>query len=169
MSQEADLPLKLVIRGIIEMKKENEGILLKDKLLSWCLEHEADSDTESIEDGPVRDYAVESLPNPPPHEETSSFDTVLDFYLLGSLLEDLYQSCVTKIRAERVLPYNLKVGTPNLIVIPSEEVLEFVLSLYMSDNDKLPLPYYHEILICTPQTRLEEIEIFWRRAVNDPR
>ena len=168
VSQEADLPLKLVIRGIIEIKKENEGILLKDKLLTWCLEHEADSDTESIEDGPVRDYAVESLSNPPPHEETSSFDTLLDFYLLGSFLEDLYQSCVTKIRAERLLPYNLREGTPNLIVIPSEEVLEFVLSLYMSDNDKLPLPYYHEILICTPQTRLEEIEIFWRRAVMIP-
>ena len=168
VSEEADLPLNLVIRGIIEMKKENEGIVLKDKLLTWCLEHEADSDTESIEDGPVRDCAIESLPNPPPYEETSSFDTVLDFYQLGSFLEDLYQSCVTKIRAGRVLPYNLKVGTPNLIVIPSEEVLEFVLSLYMSDNDKLPLPYYHEILICTPQTRLEEIEIFWRRAVMIP-
>ena len=168
VSEEADLPLKLVIRGIIEMKKENEGILLKDKLLTWCLEHEADSDTESIEDGPVRDCAIKYLPNPPTYKETSSFDTVLDFYQLGSFLEDLYQSCVTKIRAERELPYNLKEGIPNLIVIPSSGMLEFVLSLYMSDNDKLPLPYYHEILICTPQTKLEEIEIFWRRAVMIP-
>ena len=168
VSQEADLPFKLVIRGIIEIKKENEGILLKDKLLTWCLNREADSDTESIEDEPIIDCAVESLPNPSPYDETPSFDTILDFYLLGSFLEDLYQSCVTKIRAERELPYSLKKGTPNLIVIPSEEVLEFVLSLYMSDNDKLPLPYYHEILICTPQTRLEEIEIFWRRAVMIP-
>ena len=150
VSEEAELPLNLVIRGIIEIKKENEGILLKDKLLTWCLEHEADSDTESIEDEPVVDCVAESLPNPPTPDE-ASFDTVLDFYLLGSLLEDLYQSCVTKIRAERKLPYNLKEGTPNLIVIPSEEVLEFVLSLYMSDNDKFPLPYYHEILICTPK------------------
>ena len=167
VSQEAELPLNLVIRGIIEINKENEGILLKDKLLTWCLEHEADSDTESIEDEPVVDCVAESLPSPPTSDE-ASFDTVPDLYLLGSLLEDLYQSCVTKIRAERKLPYNLKEGTPNLIVIPSEEVLEFVLSLYMSDNDKFPLPYYHEILICTPQTRLEEIEIFWRRAVMIP-
>ena len=168
VSEEADLPLKLVIRGIIEIKKENEGILLKDKLLTWCLEHEADSDTESIEDESIIDCIVESLPNPPTYKETPSFDTVLDFYQLGSFLEDLYQSCVTKIRAERELPYSLKKGTPNLIVIPSNGMLEFVLSLYMSDNDKLPLPYYHEILICTHQTKLEEIEIFWRRAVMIP-
>ena len=167
VSVEAELPLELVIRGIIDISNNNEGLILKNKLMIWCLEHEPDSDTDSIDEVPITDSSVESFLNPP-NKESTTIDAVLDLYQLGSFLEDLFQSGVTKIRAEREFPYNLESGTPNLIVIPSEGMLEFVLSLYMSDNDKLPLPYYHEIMICTPQTRLEEIEIFWRRAVMIP-
>ena len=159
---EADLPLKLIIEGINDIKNKNEDIVSEKSLLTWCIEHKIDSDNESMDDDPVR-----YLSNIDFHRNVA-IDIVVEFYQLGPFLDYIYQSGGIKVRAERKLPYNFKVGTPNLIVIPSEEVLEFVLSLYMSDNDNLPLPYYHEILICTPQTRLEEIEIFWRRAVMIP-
>ncbi|XP_077867704.1 E3 ubiquitin-protein ligase RNF213-like [Saccoglossus kowalevskii] len=36
----------------------------------------------------------------------------------------------------------------------------------MADKDK-PLPSYDEVLICTPQTTLEQVVLLWRRAMFD--
>ena len=167
MSEEAGLSLTLVIKGIDEIQK-NDRTVSDTNLLNWCFDHEVDSDTESMDVDQIVSQETEQLPVTESNAGTFHIEAAIDLHQLGYFLEEISRLYGNKIRAERQLPYNLKVGTPNLIVIPSEEVLEFVLSLYMSDNDKLPLPYYHEILICTPQTRLEEIEIFWRRAVMIP-
>ncbi|KAI6647030.1 E3 ubiquitin-protein ligase [Oopsacas minuta] len=174
VSVSGGLLLKLAIDGIMEMKKDKHSVLSEKSLLDWCMEHELDSDTKSIDGEPLLDSDAESLPISISHTESNAVatshteSTFIDFYQLSRFLEEIFQSCGAKMKAERQLPYNMKSGTPNLVVIPSEGIFEFVISLYLSDNDKLPLPYFHEILICTPQTKLEEIEIFWRRALMIP-
>ncbi|KAI6655290.1 E3 ubiquitin-protein ligase, partial [Oopsacas minuta] len=173
VSETAEYDLKLTIKGIVEIQKVE--IVTENSLVEWCMQHEDDVDSESNNDESLFESEIVSpthtIVSPSCITETlsnsdlSSPEQTSDFYQLGNFLEEIFRSCGTKMRAERQLPYNLKPGTPNLVVIPSQMILEFVLSLYMSDNDKLPLPYYHEILICTAQTKIEEIDIFWRRAM----
>ncbi|KAI6655773.1 E3 ubiquitin-protein ligase [Oopsacas minuta] len=173
VSEKAEYDLKLTIKGIVEIQKTE--IVTEDSLVEWCILHDDDVDSESNNDESLFQSEIVSpthtIVSPSCITETlsnsdlSSPEQTSDFYQLGNFLEEIFRSCGTKMRAERQLPYNLKPGTPNLVVIPSQMILEFVLSLYMSDNDKLPLPYYHEVLICTAQTKIEEIDIFWRRAM----
>ena len=168
VSDEAGLPLTLVIKGINEIHKNDHAVSDVTKLLNWCIENELESDTEFMDVDAVFSFEEEIPPMIESNKEIFQIEGSIDLHQLGHFLDEIFRIYGNKIRGEREFLYNLKAGTPNLIVIPSKGMLEFVLSLYMSDNDKLPLPYYHEILICTPQTRLEEIEIFWRRAVLIP-
>ncbi|XP_061169274.1 E3 ubiquitin-protein ligase rnf213-alpha-like [Saccostrea echinata] len=59
-----------------------------------------------------------------------------------------------------------KRGEPNLLLCQQDEILNTVLTIYSYDPDQ-PLPQSDEILMCTPHTTLDEVEIFWRRAVLD--
>ncbi|XP_053396012.1 E3 ubiquitin-protein ligase rnf213-alpha-like [Mercenaria mercenaria] len=65
---------------------------------------------------------------------------------------------------ERSLPPGLKEGLPNLVVCPSDDVLPTTLSIYMTEKEQ-PLPQSDEILMCTPATTKDEVDIFWRRAL----
>ena len=58
----------------------------------------------------------------------------------------------------------LTVSEPNLIFIPNHLMMDSILSLYYTSKQ---LPYPHEVLICSEKTTLEEIEIFWRRSLNN--
>ena len=171
VSEVDDYPLKLVIKGIIELKMSGNCVL-KEDLAEWCMEHEYDSSDDIVNDPVPTQKSIPLVPTQItpcfPKTDSPSPEKSSDFYQLGYFLEEIYRSCGHKMRAERQLPYNMKSGTPNLVVIPTHEMFSFVFSLYISDNDKLPLPYYHETLICTPDTNLEEVEIFWRRALMDP-
>ncbi|CAC5422256.1 RNF213 [Mytilus coruscus] len=57
-----------------------------------------------------------------------------------------------------------KEGIPNLIICPQSEMYNTVLSLYSTEEDS-PLPLSDEVLLCTPCTTLDMLEIFWRRAL----
>ncbi|XP_072046321.1 E3 ubiquitin-protein ligase rnf213-alpha-like [Amphiura filiformis] len=66
---------------------------------------------------------------------------------------------------ERSFPSPLEEGVPNLVVRSSGDVLMNVISLYMQDGGKLPS--FEEVLVCSPDTSLEEIVLLWRRAIGD--
>ncbi|KAL9988404.1 hypothetical protein ACROYT_G002842 [Oculina patagonica] len=72
---------------------------------------------------------------------------------------------LSKKTTPRTFPAFLKRGRPNLMLVPKDDVLATVLALYMHDK-KQPLPNHEEVLICTPETTTEEIELLWRRATG---
>ncbi|XP_071951998.1 E3 ubiquitin-protein ligase rnf213-alpha-like [Antedon mediterranea] len=79
---------------------------------------------------------------------------------LGKLLRCLASSDGTT----RSFPQVFKPGHPNLIVSPTRNVLNTVLSIYMENNGSLPT--YDEVLLCNSATSLEEVVLLWRRVVN---
>ncbi|KAK3585584.1 hypothetical protein CHS0354_036771 [Potamilus streckersoni] len=66
----------------------------------------------------------------------------------------------------RPFPSSFVPGTPNLILCPKADVLSTVLSVYMMDPNQ-PLPQADEVLVCTSQTTLDQLDVFWRRTIAD--
>lgn len=89
-------------------------------------------------------------------------DRFVDLDVLGETMNHLAKSA--EVTVKRNLPFTLKEGTPNLISCKDAEILPLCLSLY-SDEEQ-PLPTYDEILLCTPETTAEEVELIVRRAVQ---
>ncbi|CAL9693293.1 unnamed protein product [Knipowitschia caucasica] len=106
-----------------------------------------------------------------------SLPDVLDLMTFGRLLEILankvaegdsdediseerVQTCV-----HRELPNGLNVGKPNLIVCPHADLLTSCISTYMSSPNE-SLPTHDEVLLCTPTTPYEQVELFLRRCFS---
>ncbi|XP_053426621.1 E3 ubiquitin-protein ligase RNF213 isoform X2 [Nycticebus coucang] len=66
---------------------------------------------------------------------------------------------------ERCLPRGLQAGRPNLVVCGHSEVLRAALAIYMQAPAQ-PLPTYEEVLLCGPETTLEEVELLLRRCLS---
>ncbi|XP_067369794.1 E3 ubiquitin-protein ligase rnf213-alpha-like [Channa argus] len=66
---------------------------------------------------------------------------------------------------KRTLPKGLLSNEPNLIICPQDEVLTSCICLYMT-SDYEPLPSYDEVLLCTPTTSYEQVELFLRRCLT---
>ncbi|CAJ1060881.1 E3 ubiquitin-protein ligase rnf213-alpha-like isoform X2 [Xyrichtys novacula] len=65
----------------------------------------------------------------------------------------------------RSLPKGLYQNQPNLIICPHDDVLTSSICLYMTSEYE-PLPSYDEVLLCTPTTSLEQVELFLRRCLT---
>lgn len=65
----------------------------------------------------------------------------------------------------RRLPKGLYSNQPNLIICSHDEVLTSSICLYMT-SDYEPLPSYDEVLLCTPTTSYEQVELFLRRCLT---
>lgn len=65
---------------------------------------------------------------------------------------------------KRIVPSFLHKDKPNLIVLPKDIILSSVLYFYLESSF---LPRNHEVLICSEDTKLEEIKIFFLRALSD--
>lgn len=87
----------------------------------------------------------------------------LDMDALGSCLDHLAHR--EKQHVRRALPQCLQAGRPNLITCPRAEVLASALAIYMSSPGQ-PLPTFDEVLLCTPETSLEQVGLFLRRCLT---
>ncbi|CAB1317918.1 unnamed protein product [Coregonus sp. 'balchen'] len=65
----------------------------------------------------------------------------------------------------RKLPKGLFNCQPNLIICPQDEILTSSICLYMT-SDYEQLPTYDEVLLCTPATSYEQVELFFRRCLT---
>ncbi|XP_049326804.1 E3 ubiquitin-protein ligase rnf213-alpha-like [Astyanax mexicanus] len=99
------------------------------------------------------------------HNKLSGFvsDKFVDLDVLGEMMNHLVKSA-EEFTVKRKLPFNLEGGKPYLISCKDAEILPLCLSLY-KDNEQ-PLPSFDEILICTPETTIEEVELILRRAMQ---
>ncbi|XP_052243455.1 E3 ubiquitin-protein ligase RNF213-like [Dreissena polymorpha] len=93
---------------------------------------------------------------------SSSISDFIGLKHLGIFLKHL--AVAENESVDRTYASNYKVGEPNLIVCPAGEILKVTLSIYMHDK-KQALPLSDEVLVCHTDTTIDEIEIFWRRAV----
>ena len=60
--------------------------------------------------------------------------------------------------------FPLEEGRPNLVVCPENDMFSTLLSLYMHSL-KEPLPTLSEVLLCSENTAMEEVDLFFRRAI----
>ncbi|XP_022619645.1 E3 ubiquitin-protein ligase rnf213-alpha-like [Seriola dumerili] len=160
-------------------KRIDEGIHFQSLFF-----HQDDSNMSSAKPADEADQTVglkelEELWNAYMKNEGIFFHDLLDMRSLGGLLQIM---TVTENQTEneweepvlsetkdnsirRKLPKGFSSKQPNLIVCPYDEVLTSSICLYMT-SDYEPLPSYDEVLLCTPATSHEQVELFLRRCVT---
>ncbi|KAJ8011122.1 hypothetical protein DPEC_G00054910 [Dallia pectoralis] len=79
--------------------------------------------------------------------------------------EDLFVSNPSQNIVKRKLPVGLNPDQPNLIICPRDSILTTSICLYMTTDYEEP-PTYDEVLLCTPATSYEQVELFFRRCLT---
>ncbi|XP_048239631.1 E3 ubiquitin-protein ligase rnf213-alpha-like [Haliotis rufescens] len=92
---------------------------------------------------------------------SSSVADYLSLEHLGIILRQLAQTDHRTFK--RTIPPPLKPGISNLIVCPQADMLNAVVYMYKHSEEE-PLPQHDEVLLCTPQTTFDQVDIFLRRA-----
>ncbi|XP_065845272.1 E3 ubiquitin-protein ligase rnf213-alpha-like isoform X2 [Oscarella lobularis] len=121
----------------------------------------------------INSSVFDAEPSLPEHElaaDVATFNPENDEYLsletLGEFLEILARSA-PRLPSRSFQGDFLRLGAPNLFIVPEVELIQTVMSLYMEDDDS-PLPSAEEVLLCSSTTTVEDICLFWRRAIKDP-
>ncbi|XP_074996114.1 E3 ubiquitin-protein ligase rnf213-alpha-like isoform X2 [Calonectris borealis] len=90
-------------------------------------------------------------------------DKYISLDVFGETLKQLAALETTCIK--RSLPVGLEARKPSFIMCKEEEMLLYMLSVYRHTKTA-PLPTYDEVLVCTPDTEEEEVELIVRRALS---
>ncbi|XP_021363666.1 E3 ubiquitin-protein ligase rnf213-alpha-like isoform X2 [Mizuhopecten yessoensis] len=93
---------------------------------------------------------------------SSSVSDYLSVEHLGLILRHLKEKDTFSVNRDFIPGFEQEV--PNLILCPQNDILNTVLTIYMNDGQQ-PLPQPDEVLICSSHTTLDQLDIFWRRAV----
>ena len=149
----------LIINGIKAIKSDGEKVTKTD-LIKWC-----DKNKNLVGNTAPDVYCTVHDDSPEEIDEYShdSGDHI-SIFKLGTFLKEIYQLARHKLPIERKFYSLFKLQEPNLIFVPNHLLYESVLFLYKNSPD-LPLPLYSEVLLCSGDTSIEEIDILWRRAL----
>ncbi|TFJ98108.1 proline-rich AKT1 substrate 1 [Platysternon megacephalum] len=90
-------------------------------------------------------------------------DKYISLDVFGEMLK--YLTPPETAHMERNLPVGLEAGKPCLVTCKEEQMLPSLLSVYRH-SEGAPLPTYDEVLVCTPETEEEDIELIVRRALS---
>ncbi|KAM6364551.1 LOW QUALITY PROTEIN: E3 ubiquitin-protein ligase rnf213-alpha-like [Pluvialis apricaria] len=90
-------------------------------------------------------------------------DKYIGLDVFGETLKRL--AALESARVERSLPVGFEAGKPLLVMCKEEEMLPNMLFVYRH-TETAPLPSYDEVLVCTPNTEEEEVELLVRRALS---
>ncbi|XP_025754625.1 E3 ubiquitin-protein ligase rnf213-alpha isoform X3 [Oreochromis niloticus] len=138
--------------------------------------HESDAADEADQTLVLKE--LEELWNGYMKNEEIFFHDLLDIRSLGRLLQlmtdnpnhneweaepELSETRDCSLRRE--FPKGLNSKQPNLIICPHDEVLTSSICLYMNDYYG-SLPTYDEVLLCSPSTSYEQVELFLRRCLT---
>ncbi|XP_071137099.1 E3 ubiquitin-protein ligase rnf213-alpha-like [Mytilus edulis] len=93
---------------------------------------------------------------------SSSVSDYLSVEHLGMILNRLTEQETFEVDRSYLPCFNM--GEPNLIICRQRDIYNTVISVYSHEDDR-PLPQSDEVLLCTPQTTLDMLEIFWRRSL----
>ncbi|XP_051231949.1 LOW QUALITY PROTEIN: E3 ubiquitin-protein ligase rnf213-alpha-like [Dicentrarchus labrax] len=168
-------------------KRTNEDVYFQSYFLhqgdsnmsSANVSHLTANDPEDKVDQTVGLKELEELWNGYMKNEGIFFHDLLDIRSLGGLLkmmtvtenqnennwEEPILSETEDNSLRRSLPKGLSPNQPNLIICPHDEVLASSICLYMT-TDHEQLPSYDEVLLCTPATCYEQVELFLRRCLT---
>uniref|UniRef100_A0A3Q4I151 RING-type E3 ubiquitin transferase n=1 Tax=Neolamprologus brichardi TaxID=32507 RepID=A0A3Q4I151_NEOBR len=122
--------------------------------------HESDAADEADQTLVLKE--LEELWNGYMNNEEIFFHDLLDIRSLGRLLQLMTDN---PNHNEREFPKGLNSKQPNLIICPHDEVLTSSICLYMNDYYG-SLPTYDEVLLCSPSTSYEQVELFLRRCLT---
>ncbi|KAM6107493.1 LOW QUALITY PROTEIN: E3 ubiquitin-protein ligase rnf213-alpha-like, partial [Phoenicopterus ruber ruber] len=89
-------------------------------------------------------------------------DKYVGLDVFGETLKRL--AALESVCVERSLPVGFEAGKPLLILCKEEEMLPNM--LFYRHAETAPLPSYDEVLVCTPDTEEEEVELLVRRALS---
>ncbi|XP_068731195.1 E3 ubiquitin-protein ligase rnf213-alpha-like [Montipora capricornis] len=131
-------------------------------------ENQVDGNSGSVDESVGGSFALPQSFSEQEGNRDEDNEEVISEYLTLSQLGLILRELATKDKGSKPLtfPAFLKRGRPNLMLVPKVDVFATVLALYMHDKDQL-LPSQEEVLICSPETTTEEIELLWRRATGD--
>ena len=157
-------PHSLIVDGITALKSEKKEVTNR-LLFRWCSKNKNNKSQVTNTTPPPDDSIVDDDSPEEVDESSSDSGEPVSIFKLGAFLGEIYQLSKHKIQEEREFYNNFKLNEPNLIFVPNNLLYESVLFLYRK-SPNLPLPYYSEVLLCSGFTTIEEVDIFWRRALN---
>jgi len=149
------------VKPAIETTEEQPSLMQTKKLVEYTnlIRFKFDANAEGLLSEKLKEIWNQFLEK----VESLEITDYLSFQSLAKCLEELAEFGTNP---HRKVFSAFTEGSPNLVVCPDGEMHAQALSFYMLDPEK-PLPSLDEILICQPDTPLEQIELICRRAFTD--
>ena len=152
-ASQSKFPRFLIINAIDALKSEKKSIS-GISLTIWCHHNQSPNDSVTVQEDSPEEF----------DDSSNDSEDHISIIQLGEFLKEVYKSAKHKLRIEREFCHNFKLHEPNLIFVPNQFLFESVLCLYQNPPNH-PLPFYSEVLLSSEHTSVEEIDIFWRRAL----